>query len=327
MKLSLDVMGFENKISEAIIAARKFVKKHPDVQIILVGNQQEIIQNIKENEFEIVDAKEVIKMDDSPITALRKSQSSMYKAIKLVADNVTDGVLSAGSTACYVTLVYYLIKTIPRITKPGFMPFLPTTGENKFFGMIDVGANKDCSGEDLYNFAKMANIYFKSVHNNSNPKIGVINIGTEKSKGFQYHHDVNEILLKDQNLNYVVFVEPRYLLQGVVDIAVCDGYTGNLVLKSLEGGLKAISTALKKSYKKPWNWLGALFSIFAIKDVSKTFDYKNKAGAIVLGLNKPAVKTHGSADKEQFLSALNLLYDIIKNNVTAKIKKNFNDGK
>ena len=327
MKLSLDVMGFENKISEAIIAARKFVKKHPDVQIILVGNQQEIIQNIKKNEFEIVDAKEVIKMDDSPITALRKSESSMYKAIKLVADNVTDGVLSAGSTACYVTLVYYLIKTIPGITKPGFMPFLPTTGENKFFGMIDVGANKDCSGEDLYNFAKMANIYFKSVHNNSNPKIGVINIGTEKSKGFQYHHDVNEILLKNKNLNYVGFVEPRYLLQGVVDIAVCDGYTGNLVLKSLEGGLKAISTALKKSYKKPWNWLGALFSIFAIKDVSKTFDYKNKAGAIVLGLNKSAVKTHGSADKEQFVSALNLLYDIIKNNVTAKIKKSFNDGK
>lgn len=327
MKLSLDVMGFENKISESIIAARKFVKKYPDVQIILVGNQQEIIKNIKENEFEIVDAKEIITMDDSIITSLRKTESSMYKAIKLVADNIADGVLSAGNTACYVTLVYYLIKTIPGIVKPGFMPFLPATGGNKFFGMIDVGANKNCSGEDLYNFAKMANIYFKSIHNNSNPKIGIINIGTEKSKGFEYHHDASELLQNNQNLNYVGFVEPRYLLQGVVDIAVCDGYTGNLVLKSLEGGLKAISIALKKNYKKPWNWLGALFSICAIKGVSRTFDYKNKAGAIVLGLNKPAVKTHGSADKEQFFSALNLLYSIIKNDVTAKIKKNFNNEK
>ena len=110
MKLSLDVMGFENKISEAIIAARKFVKIYPDVQIILVGNQQEIIT-----------------MDDSIITSLRKTESSMYKAIKLVADNIADGVLSAGNTACYVTLVYYLIKTIPGIAKPGFMPFLPAT--------------------------------------------------------------------------------------------------------------------------------------------------------------------------------------------------------
>ena len=134
------------------------------------------------------------------------------------------------------------------------------------------------------------------------------------------------MLSKDKNINYVGFVEPRDLLQGIVDIAISDGYTGNLVLKSVEGGLKAISAVLKRNFKKPWNWLSALTSAFVIKNVSKTFDYKNKAGAIVLGLNKPAVKTHGSADKEQFYSALVLLHNIIDKKVTEKIREEFDDA-
>ena len=323
MKIALDVMGFENEIIEAINAARKFVRKYKDTKIILVGNKNQIEPLIKNNEFEIRHANDVIQMNSSPIQALRMMESSMYKAAQLVANNVADGILSAGSTASFVTIVYHLLKPIDNLLKPGFMPFLPTTKKGKYFVIVDVGANKSCNGNDLYNFAKMANIYFQNVENIQKPSTGIINIGTEDNKGFNYHHEANQMLSNDKKMNYVGFVEPRDLLQGIVDIAISDGYTGNLVLKSLEGGLKALSMSLKKNFKKPWNWLSAISSFFVLKDVSKTFDYKNKAGAIMLGLNKPAVKTHGSADKEQFYSSLVLLHDVITKKVTEKIHDEF----
>lgn len=251
MKIALDVMGFENDISEAIIAAKKFIKKYKDVNVILVGDSKIIKPLIKENEFKICHAKDVIQMDTTPIQALRMNESSMYKAIELVKNNVADGVLSAGNTSGYVTIVRFLLKPIENLARAGFMPFLPTTTKGKYFVIIDAGANKECDGEDLYNFAKMANIYFKNVENVPNPSIGVINIGTEANKGFNYHNIANNLLLNDKELNYVGFVEPRELMHGILDIAVCDGYTGNLVLKSLEGGLKALSISLKKNFKKP----------------------------------------------------------------------------
>lgn len=322
MKLALDVMGFENDPNEAIQAARDFVSNHNDVSVILFGNENIIKPKLlTPNEFEIVHCSDIIHMDDTPITALRKNETSMYKAIKSAADGITDGVLSAGSTACYVLLVYGLIRTIPGINKPAFMPYVPTSN-GKGLILLDVGANKECSGKDLYQFAQMAKIYCETIRGINNPKIGVINIGSEKEKGFAYHHEANNLLKADNSLNYVGFIETRELLNGIVDIAVCDGYTGNITLKASEGALKTVTNSLKVQYKKPWNWLGALFSIFAIKGVKKTFDYKNNAGALVIGLNKIAVKTHGNADYQQFYSSLSMLYRSVKNNVIDKIKEN-----
>ena len=322
MKLSFDIMGHEGKLTDAIKAARKFKHKHDDVKLILVGDKKQIEPLVKPNEFEIVDCVDTIKMTDSPLAALRKNNSSMYQAMKLVADHKADGVFSAGSTQCFVSLVYYLIKPIKQSLKPCFLPFIPTL-KNIPTGMCDVGAQINCDGNDLYNFAKMSKIYFESALNRTNPKIGVINIGTEDCKGHEYHKQANQLLLNDKSFNYVGFVEPRYIFDGIVDIAICDGYTGNLVLKSIEGGAKAVSTDLKKQLKKPWNWLGALFSVGATLKVKKTFDYRNHAGAVVLGINAAAVKTHGSADFKQFYSGLNTLYDLVKSNVIEKIKKEF----
>ncbi len=321
MKLALDVMGFENKINEAVKAARDFVKSHDDVQIILFGNEELIKPLLKKpNEFEIVNCSEVVNMADSPLTALRKPNSSMFQAIKYVVDNKADGVLSAGSTACYVLLVYSLIKTIPGIERPAFMPYVPTSN-GKGLTLLDVGANKECTGKNLYQFALMGKIYCESIRGIKQPVIGVINIGSEKEKGFAFHHEADELLRNDKSINYKGFVETRELLNGVIDIAVCDGYTGNITLKSLEGGLKTVTNCLKTQYKKPWNWLGALFSLVAIKSLKKTFDYKNNAGALVIGLNKIAVKTHGSADYQQFYSSLEMLHKSINNNVINKIKE------
>jgi glycerol-3-phosphate acyltransferase PlsX len=132
------------------------------------------------------------------------------------------------------------------------MPFLPTVNK-KGFMLLDVGANKNCDHIDLINFAKMGQIYSKLIRDIEQPKIGIINIGTEKTKGFDFQQRADKILSEDKNMNYVGYIEPRDLLNGIVDVAVADGYSGNLTLKSLEGGLKALKTVLKKQYKNPLN--------------------------------------------------------------------------
>lgn len=320
MKIALDVMGFENKMYEAIVAARKFQKKYPGCKIVLVGNQEDIklCLNAKDH-FDIIHASEVVKMDDTPIIALRKKDTSMLAAINLVKHNKADAVVSAGSTSCFVPLVEIHLGSIDNVPKFGFMPFIPTT-DKVGFNMIDVGANINVNGTDLYNFALMGNEYARIVRKIAKPRVGVLNIGTEQHKGFAYHKEAYDLLSKNKSINFVGFVEPKGLLDGKVDVCVCDGFSGNICLKALEGALKSVSHILKDGYKKPWNWLGAAFSLPIINTLTKTFDYRNNAGAIVLGANGIAIKTHGSADAKQFYAALRMAYECVNNNLLHNIK-------
>ncbi|MGL4950665.1 MAG: phosphate acyltransferase PlsX [Mycoplasma sp.] len=321
LKLSVDVMGFENDISEAINACYKFQLKN-DVEIILVGKKDLIESKLtkkQKNVFEIVNANDVIEQDDEMGAIRTKKDSSMLKAIKLVADGKADGVLSAGNSPLYVFLTYQQFGLIDGVVKPGFMPYIPTLGKTGF-NIIDVGASKECTADDLYKFALMANIYTSS-RSLDNPRIGVLNIGTEKHKGFEWHKQVDEMLSKNKKINYIGFVEPKTLLEGTVDVLVTDGYTGNIVLKSLEGSLKSIFSGILKYYKRFPQCLLFPFSASMLLKQKKKFDYKNNAGAFVLGLNQIAVKTHGSADFKQFYSALRMLKESLDNNVLEKIKK------
>lgn len=320
MKIALDVMGFENKTSEAVNAARKFSLKHPGTKIILVGTEQDIKSCLKDgDDFEYVYTTNFIKMSDTPIEALRKESTSMLEAIKLVKNHQADAVVSAGSTSCFVPLVHMNLGLIEHINRFGFMPFIPTINKTGF-NMIDVGANLTVDGKDLYNFALMANEYARIVRKIPSPRIGVLNIGTEEHKGFEYHQEADKLLRQNKNINYVGFVEPKGLLDGIVDVCVCDGYSGNICLKSLEGSLKSVSNILKNGYKKPWNWLGAAFSSPIIITLTKTFDYRNNAGAIVLGANGIAIKTHGSADAKQFYAALSVAHDCVNNQLLHNMK-------
>lgn len=320
MKIALDVMGFENETIEAVNAARKFSKKYPGAKIILVGDQNKINPCLKQGDgFEIVHTDQFISMDDTPITALRKRGTSMQEAISLVKNNKADAVVSAGSTSCFVPLVKTTLGSINNVDKFGFMPFIPTV-DKVGFNMLDVGANINVSGQDLYNFALMANEYARLVRKIPSPKIGILNIGTEHHKGFPYHAEAYELLSKNDKLNFVGFVEPKGLLDHAVDVCLCDGFSGNICLKSLEGALKSVSHILKSGYKKPWNWLGAAFSGQIIYTLTKTFDYRNNAGAIVIGADGIAIKTHGSADEKQFYAALQMAHSCVENNLLHNIK-------
>lgn len=325
MILSVDVMGFENPVENAIKACRDFIKKNKNVKIILVGDKNKIQPCLKpKDNFEIVHADDVIKMTDEPISTRNRKQSSMYKAIELVKENKADGVLSAGNTSCYVFLTFLLLGKIKNVTKCAFMPFLPTR-DGVGLNIIDVGANKECDAQDLLCFAKMGNIYVKNVRKIKNPRIGVLNIGTEDNKGLKYHIESNLLLKKDKNLNYKGFVEPRGLLDGGTDLLVCDGYSGNIVLKSLEGCFKTVIGSFFDFYKKPSGWLGLIFSITVLLKLKHKFDYKNNAGAIVIGLNKIAVKTHGSADYKQFYSSLRMLKETVDADIINVLNKEFNN--
>lgn len=324
MKIAIDMMGVETPLKQIIKATRKFVRDHKDVEITLVGDKSVISPLIKANEFAIVSTSEVVRMDDHPIDALRKNQSSMYQAIQLVANHQVDGVLSGGSTACYITLTYLLLKPLIAGLKPGFMPFLPI-GKNQIISLIDVGASINCEPQDLHRFAILANLYWQLVLNKQSPRIGLINIGSEKDKGFPLHSKTDDLLKADKNLNYIGYIEPKYILNNVTDIVLCDGYTGNILLKSTEGALTTFKQLLKSQYKKPWNYLGALFSIGVFSSIKKYLNYKDNAGAMVLGIKEPAVKVHGLADATQYYSGLRALYNMINSHFVAKAQKYFQD--
>ncbi len=320
MKLAIDVMGFENNIDEAIKASRDFIKKHKDVSLVLVGNDQIIKDKMfPTDKFSVAPASQVVLPTDSLLVARRKIDSSMVVAAKLVKDGKVDGFLSAGSTSAFVSTVYSVFGLIKNVDKPGFMPWVPST-DGVGFNLLDVGASPICTPKDLHNFAKMAKIYVEKARHIDNPRIAILNIGTEEYKGLDLHREANKLLKEDKSLNYIGFVESRRIMNGIVDIVVTDGYSGNLVLKACEGTGKALMHTIKDAYKKPINYLGALFSLGMIRKMKHTFDYKNHSGAFVLGLNYVAVKTHGSADARQFYSSLQMLYDCVDANVLNDIK-------
>lgn len=322
MKIAVDVMGFENDISEAINACEDFILLHNDLEIILVGNEQEIKSKLKINsKLKIKHSNTFVTQDDTVFSLRNKKDNSMQVAANMLKNNDVDGLLSAGNTSIFVFIMYSTIGMINGINKIGFMPTIPTINNN-VFNLIDVGASIDVNSDDLVKFAIMANIFAKQ--RVENPKVAILNIGIEEHKGKELQRETNE-LLKKTNVNYIGYVESKNLLNYVADVVVTDAFSGNLVLKACEGTFKTIANELKKEYKKPWNFLATLTNLPIIKKLKKSFDYKNNAGAFVMGLNNVCVKTHGSADKKQFLSSLRMLYDCISKNVINKIKTEINE--
>ncbi|MCV3743751.1 phosphate acyltransferase PlsX [Ureaplasma sp. ES3154-GEN] len=320
-KILFDVMGYENPLSHAIEAARLFVKKHRDVSITLVGDANLIKPLLNsENEFMIIDTPEYISQDDSVFSIRHKRNSSLALAFnELKTNNEYQGLLSAANSAVFVYYAYTIIGLLDNVKKPAFMPFIPTLN-GIGLNMLDVGAAIDVDEYDLMNFAIMANVIAKK--RVTNPVIKTLNIASEDVKGNDLTKKTNSLMknhMQELGLNYQGFIEPKNILEYPADIIITDGFSGNLVLKTIEGTAKSISGYLKKEYKKKRFFLAALFSLPIFKKMKQKFDYRHNAGAFVLGAKSILVKTHGSADREQFGSSLAMLYDNIKNNALDEI--------
>ena len=330
MKIILDAMGGdlapEAPVLGAIQAAKDF-----GAQIVLVGRGQEILETMKKNGIndlpegvEIANAEDVVDMHDDPATVLHKRKnSSMVVGLKMLADGQGDAFVSAGSTGALLTGATLLVKRVKGIRRAAMGPWMPTKTGGKVV-ICDCGANAECTSEFLLQFALLGSLYSKKNLGVENPKVGLLNIGTEDSKGTKLQLETYPLLQKAGELgiiNFVGNVEARGVPMGEVDVVVCDGFAGNVLLKSIEGTAMFMGSFMKKIFKKNlFTMLGAALCKGGINDMKKLLDYREIGGTQFLGIKKPVVKAHGSSDVLAFRNAVKQAMDAAESDFCAEIE-------
>ncbi|MBQ2916726.1 MAG: phosphate acyltransferase PlsX [Clostridia bacterium] len=312
MRILLDAMGGDNAPEANIRGAIKAIKEI-NSEVILIGKEDVIRNKIKEiynkeleeitNKITIKNATETIEMEDVPTQAIKhKKDSSMVVGFKMLKQDEGDVFISAGNSGALLTGATLLVGRIKGVDRPAIAPMLPSY--KKGLMLVDAGANTNCKPINLLQFAQFANIYLKKIYNIEKPAIGLLNIGTEETKGNDLMKESYGLLKEkasDYNINFVGNVEGREAFSGEIDAVVTDGFTGNIFLKTVEGLGKLVKRSLTESLKK--NILSTIACIPAlpgIKRFSKTMDYKEYGGALFLGVKKPVVKAHGSSDEYLF---------------------------
>ncbi len=298
MKIIVDVMGADNSPDVMVKAAVRAVKEL-SVQIIMVGKEDEINRVMKENSLsydgiEIVNAEDVIVMHDDPLSVRRKPESSLAKCLDLLKKGEGDALVSAGNSGALLVGSTLFVRCIKGVRRAAMAPVMPV--KNGTLMIVDSGANIDCKPEMLAEFAVMGSVYMKKVLGIENPRVGLANNGAEDTKGTELYVETHKLLKADSSINFVGNVEGRGIPMGECDVVVCDGFTGNLILKTYEGAGKMFGDEIKKMFKKNIiTKVGALFVMGGIKDLRKRMDYKEIGGGVLLGISKPVIKAHGSA--------------------------------
>ena len=325
MRIIVDAMGGDNAPLE-IIKGSYEAKQEYGIDIVLVGQEDVIRKTALDNSvdisgMEIIDARDVIATDEDAQSVVKaKPDSSMAVALKALADGKGDAFVSAGNSGAICVGGTLIVKRIKGVKRPGFAPILPHF-EGGCFMLIDAGANLETKPEILLQYALMASAYMEKVMKVSNPRVGLANVGTEEHKGGDLQHKAFA-LLKESSLNFIGNVEARDLPYGVCDVVVCDGFTGNMILKTYEGVAKALFGKVKQLFKKSAkNKLAAAMVMKDLKAMASEFDYNEYGGAPIMGTAKPVFKAHGSAKAKTFKNALRLTRDYVEGNVIEEIAK------
>lgn len=324
MKLAVDAMSGDLGSAIVVEACHQFAKNHPEVELYVTGKQEELESLSAYLQVHIIDARDVMTMTESVMAVRRKKESSMVKALMLCKEDQVDGVISCGSTGAYYTGAMLFVKRLEGVEKSCLMAQFPTyTGKPTY--ILDVGANAVNTASQLRDFGIMGSLYVKYVNGVEDPKVALLNIGTEAHKGNEEHREAYQ-LLKDSHLNFVGNVEGRDLLAGEFDVIVTDGFSGNIALKSIEGTasilLKAIKEAMMGSLISK---IGALLSKKALYSLKDRFDYKTVGGALMIGFNKAVIKAHGSSDATAFYNAMELARKMVELDVVNKMKEGLAD--
>ncbi len=308
MKLAIDAHGGDNAPRE-IIKGCHLAKQELGAELILVGREQEILEimqqeGIDKNEFEIVNTDVVLTMEDDPTSVVKaKNDSSMAVALKLVKDGVCDGAVSAGNSGALLVGATLIVKRIKGIKRAALATVFPS--ETGPLMLTDIGANVECKPEYLVQFGMMGAEYMKKMFGIENPKVALLNNGTEEHKGTPLHQEAYQLLKQDENVNFIGNIEGRDISFGGCDVAVTDGFTGNVALKTYEGIGKMMANNIKGIFKENLiTKIGALFVLKQINAFKKKFDYKEYGGAPLLGISKPVIKAHGSSDAKAFKNAI-----------------------
>ena len=314
MRIILDAMGGDNAPQAPVIGALQAAKDF-GAQIILVGKGDEILSVMRSQGYndlpdgiEIAHADEVVDMHDDPATVVRKRKnSSMMIGLKMLADGLGDAFVSAGSTGALLTGATLLVKRVKGIRRAAMGPTMPNKAGGKTV-ILDCGANAECTPEFLLQFGLVGSIYAKKCLGVADPKIGLLNIGTEDSKGTQLQKDAYALLKAAGDkgiINFVGNTEARDVPLGAVDVIVCDGFAGNVLLKSIEGTAMFMGSLISKMFKK--SILSKLSAALVMKDIKafkKLLDYREIGGTPFLGIRKPVIKAHGSSDALAFRNAV-----------------------
>jgi len=324
-------MGGDHGPCVTIPAAISFVTREPEAELVLVGREEVLRAELKKHKAEahprlsIVNASEVVTMDDSVEAALRrKKDSSMRVAINLVKQNDVQACVSAGNTGALMAVSRYVLKTIPGVDRPAICTLIPNQKDKPTY-MLDLGANVDCEPQHLHQFALMGSALVAAMEGNAMPSIGLLNIGEEDIKGNDVVKQTAVLLRADHAkgiLNFYGNVEGNDIFQGTTDIVVCDGFVGNVALKAAEGLGRffkaAITTELKSN---PLNMLGAFIARGALNSFSRRMNPSRYNGASLLGLRGLVFKSHGGADAYGFERAIKRAFDAAKCDVLSRISK------
>ncbi len=326
IRVSIDASGGDRGIPATITAGLKALSVFQDLHLYFVGDESAIKVELKQhpssqqlsNRFNITHASEVIAMDESPSSALRKKKdSSMRVAINLVKDETVDACVSAGNTGALMAISRFVLKTIKGIDRPAIMGRIPTMIGHTH--MLDLGANVDSKPKALLEFAIMGSIAVEYTEGIISPTVGLLNIGEEEMKGNNNIKKTAE-LLKASNLNYVGFIEGDDIYKGVVDLVVCDGFEGNIALKASEGVAAMMGHYLKQAFTRNiFSKIIALIATPVLKDFKSSLDPGQYNGASLLGLRGVVIKSHGGADADSFFQAIKEAYLEAQAKITEKI--------
>ena len=306
IKLALDTMGgdlgYPAMVEGAVMAANE------GLQVILVGNEailkEELNKYPKNPNLSIHHASEMIEMEEEPVMAYKKKrEASISVATKLVKDGLADAVVSAGSTGAQMTAAIFVLGRLKGITRPAIVTYYPTPNGVKI--LLDAGSTPDCDKENLHQFASMAAVFGKHYLKMEKTSVGLLNIGSEEKKGSVLYKETHQVLKEDKNLNFVGNIEGRDIPKGIVDIVVCDGFVGNVVLKLMEGLTETLICKIKTTiYSKLKYKIGGLFLKSAFKEIKSGLDYSEYGGAPLLGVKGLSIICHGSSDAKTMRQSL-----------------------
>lgn len=308
MKIIFDAMGGDNAPTEMLLGAAEAHKEY-GVELIAVGDSDKIAAAVKEHSIDmsgirVVNATETIEMCDEPTSAIRnKKNSSMVIALRMLAAKEGDAVVSAGSTGALLTGAMLIVKRIKGVKRPAIGTVVPAT--DKPYLLLDSGANAECRPEMLSAFATMGSIYMSRVMGRSNPSVALVNIGAEDTKGTPMYVEANALLRHNSSINFVGNIEPKDIPRGAADVVVCDGFTGNVILKLTEGLAKSLVGEIKKVFLKSFfTKIAFLIVKDGMRNFKKKLDADEAGGAMFLGVTQPVIKAHGSSNAKAFKNAI-----------------------
>ena len=338
--IAIDAMGGDNSPDKTIHGLSLFLKenKSDDVFFNLFGDEQKIIDkikkySIKKDFYKIIHTTSVVSDDETPLTAIKNSKNtSMWNCVKSQIGGNSNISLSAGNTGVLMVISKMILKMMSQVSKPALAALWPN--QKGMTVVLDLGANIECSDDNLIDFSELGSALYKSLYSNVTPRVSLLNIGSEEIKGtesLKKAYTKLKELSNNKNFIFKGYIEGNKLMDGDTDVIVTDGFTGNVALKTAEGTAKFITDNLKKSLTQNFfSKISLFFSFFALKSFKSKLDPRKYNGAIFLGLNGPVVKSHGGTDAVGFYHSIDLCYRMVKGNLLEEIRSNLshlNDGK